>query len=119
MKHFCRRNGGWPTAISFMDENLLPNEAYVRELGKLRQEDQEFGLRKLSYLCFGDLRSMSRFSMEELLELGVDSIWVGVESSFADVISSDHKIEKRACQDVKSAFRTMEQHGIGITASAV
>jgi haloalkane dehalogenase len=119
MKHFCRRNGGRATATSLMDENLLPNEAYVRELGNLIQRDPEFDLRKLSYFCFGDLRSISRFSMEELLELGVDSIWVGVESSFNDVITSDHKIEKRACDDVKSTFRAMEQHGIGITASMV
>ena len=119
MKHFCRRNGGRATAVSLLDENLLLNEGYVRKLGKLIQEDQEFGLRKLSYFSFGDLRAMSRFSMEELLELGVDSIWVGMESSFNDVITSDHKIEKRACDDVKSAFRAMEQHGIGITASMV
>jgi haloalkane dehalogenase len=103
MKHFCRRNGGRATATSLMDENLLPNEGYVRELGNLIQRDSEFGLRKLSYFCFGDLRSMSRFSMEELLELGVDSIWVGVESSFNDVITSDHKIEKRACNTASAS----------------
>jgi haloalkane dehalogenase len=119
MKHNCRRNGGRATSTSIMDEDLLLNEDYVRELGKLIQEDEEFGLRKLSYFCFGDLNSITQYSMEELLELGVDSIWAGVESSFDDVITSEHKIEKRSCDDVRATFRGMEQYGLGITASMV
>lgn len=119
MKHNCRRNGGQASVALLLDEDLLINPDYMRTLGKLIQEDEEFGLRKLSYFCFGDLRSLSEFSMEELLELGVDSIWVGVESSLDDVITSDHKIEKRTCVDVKSTFETMEKHGIAATASMV
>ncbi len=119
MKHNCRRNGGRATSTSLMDEDLLLNEDYVRELGKFIQEDKEFGLRKLSYFCFGDLRSITKYSMEELLELGVDTIWAGVESSIDDVITSEHKIEKRTCDDIKSTFRGMEEYGIGITASMV
>ena len=119
LKHNCRRNGGRATATTIMDEDLLLNPDYVRALGKLIQEDKEFGLRKLSYFCFGALRSITQYSMEELLELGVDSIWVGVESSIDDVITSEHKIEKRSCDDVKSTFDGMEHYGIGITASMV
>jgi len=119
MKHNCRRNGGRATSTSIMDEDLLLNEDYVRELGRLIQEDKEFGLRKMSYFCFGDLHSITHYSMEELLELGVDSVWAGVESSFDDVITSEHKIEKRSCDDVKATFRGMEQYGVGITASMV
>ncbi|NQU07551.1 MAG: radical SAM protein [Candidatus Abyssubacteria bacterium] len=119
MKHNCRRNGGRATSTSLLDEDLLLNPDYVRELGKFIQEDKEFGLRKLSYFCFGDLRSMTQYSMEELLEFGVDTVWIGVESSIDDVITSEHKIEKRACDDVKSTFSAMEQYGIGTTASMV
>ena len=119
MKHNCRRNGGRATSTAMMDEDLLLNPDYVRQLGKLIQEDKEFGLRKLSYFCFGDLRSMTQYSMEELLECGLDTIWIGVESSLNDVITSEHNIEKRACDDIKSTFRGMEEYGIGITASMV
>ena len=119
MKHNCRRNGGRATSSTLMDEDLLLNPDYMRELGRLIQEDKEFGLSKMSYFCFGDMRSITDFSMEELLELGLDSIWVGVESSIEDVITSEHKIEKRKCDDVKSTFGAMEQYGIGITASMV
>ncbi|RJP19692.1 MAG: radical SAM protein [Candidatus Abyssobacteria bacterium SURF_5] len=119
LKHYCRRNGGEATTVSLMDEDLLLNQDYVRKLGKLIQEDKEFGLRKLSYFCFGDLRSITSYSMEELLECGVDSIWAGVESSINDVVTSEHKIEKRTCDDIKSTFHAMEQYGIGITASMV
>ncbi len=119
MKHNCRRNGGRATSTSFMDENLLLNREYVTELGKLIQNDKEFGLRKMGYFCFADLRSITSYSMEELLEMGVDTIWAGVESSLDDVITSEHKIEKRTCDDVRATFRAMEQYGIGITASMV
>lgn len=119
MKHNCRRNGGRATSTSIMDEDLLLNHDYVRELGKYIQEDKEFGLRKMSYFCFGDLRSITSYSMEELLELGVDSIWAGVESSIEDVITSEHNIEKRTCDDVRATFQAMAQYGIGTTASMV
>lgn len=119
MKHHVRRNGGRATTVTLMDEDLLLNPKYVRELGKLIQEDTEFGLRKLSYFCFGDLRSMTQYSMEELLELGVDNVWVGVESSLDEVITSEHHIEKRTCDDVKATLDGMAQYGIGATASTV
>lgn len=119
LKHYCRRNGGQATTVSLLDEDLLLNADYVRALGKLIQEDREFGLRKLSYFCFSDLRSLTHFSMEELLEMGVDSVWVGVESSFNDVITSEHKIEKRSCDDIRSTFDAMAEYGIGTTASMV
>ncbi len=119
MKHNCRRNGGRATVTALFDEDLLMNPDYVHELGKLIREDKEFGLSKLGYFCFGDLRSMTQYSMEELLENGVDTIWIGVESSLDDVITSAHNIEKRSCDDIKSTFRGMEEYGIGITASLV
>jgi radical SAM superfamily enzyme YgiQ (UPF0313 family) len=119
MKHNCRRNGGRATSTALMDEDLLMNRKYVHQLGKLIQEDKEFGLSKLSYFCFGDLRSMTKYSMEELLENGVDTVWIGVESSLDDVITSEHQIAKRSCDDIKSTFRGLEEYGIGITASMV
>jgi haloalkane dehalogenase len=119
MKHNCRRNGGLATSTALMDEDLLMNPDYVHRLGKLIQADKEFGLRKLSYFCFSDLRSMTKYSMEELLENGVDTVWIGVESSFDEVITSEHKIVKRTCDDIKSTFRGLEEYGIGITASLV
>jgi len=51
IKHNCRRNGGRATSTTLLDEDLLLNPDYVRALGKLIQEDKEFGLRKLSYFC--------------------------------------------------------------------
>ncbi len=119
LKHFCRRNGGEPTVVSLLDEDLLLNPDYVHQLGKLIQEDKEFGLRKLGYFCFGDLRSITQYSMEELLECGVDSIWAGVESSINDVVTSEHNIQKRTCDDIKSLFHAMDEYGVGITASMV
>jgi radical SAM superfamily enzyme YgiQ (UPF0313 family) len=119
LKHYCLRNGGRPTSLGLMDENFLMNTDYVRRLGKLIQEDTDYGLRKLSYFCFGDLRSLELYSMEELLELGVDIVWVGIESSIEDVVTSEHRIEKRSCSDIRGIIQAMEQCGIGITASMV
>lgn len=112
MKHNCYRNGGNATISGIFDEDFLIDADYIRTLGKLIQQDKEYGLRKMAYFGFSSLRSMTQYSFEELLECGLAAVWIGVESSFDEVITSGHAIDKRACDDIKSTFDALHQYGI-------
>ncbi|MBI5116040.1 hypothetical protein HZA56_06165 [Candidatus Poribacteria bacterium] len=119
MKHNCYRNNGNTTICSIYDEDFLIDANYVRTLGKLIQEDKEYGLRKMGYFAFSSLRSMTQYSFEELLECGLAVVWIGVESSLDEVITSEHAIAKRGCDDIKTTFDALHQYGIVTTGSFV
>jgi haloalkane dehalogenase len=112
MKHNCYRNSGNATITGVFDEDFLIDTDYIRTLGKLIREDEEYGLRKLGYFAFSSLRSMTQYSFEELLECGLAAVWIGVESSLDEVITSEHGIEKRACDDIKATFDALHEYGI-------
>jgi haloalkane dehalogenase len=112
MKHNCYRNGGNATISGIFDEDFLIDPNYIRTLGKLIQTDKQYGLRKLGYFAFSSLRSMTQYSFEELLECGLAAVWIGVESSLDEVITSAHRIKKRACDDIGAAFEALHQYGI-------
>ena len=107
-------------AFTIFDEDLFTDVRYVRELGELIRADEEMlphgGIR---YFAFGSLRSLSQFSFEELVANGLSTVWIGVESTNDDVVTSEHAIAKRACDDVHGFIRGLQDHGIGVTASTI
>jgi len=82
--------------FTVFDEDLFTDVEYVRELGKLIRSDKELlpygGIR---YFAFGSLRSLSQFSIEELVA------------------------NERACDDVHAFIRSLREHGVGVTASTI
>ncbi|MGA1870108.1 MAG: B12-binding domain-containing radical SAM protein [bacterium] len=117
LKYTRRRSGNQPCCAYIQHDNFLQDIKFVHQLGRLIQKDKEFGLRNLSYFCYADARSLSKYTMEELLELGIEHIWIGVESNFNEVITSEYRLRKRACDDLQSIFRDLETFGIACTAS--
>jgi haloalkane dehalogenase len=107
-------------AFSIFDEDLFTDVEYVRELGRLIRSDAELvphgGIR---YFAFGSLRSLSQFSIEELVANGLSTVWIGVDSTFDDVVTSEHGIAKRACDDVHAYIHALQEHGVGVTASTI
>jgi len=106
--------------FTLFDEDLFTDVEYVRELGRLIRSDKELlpygGIR---YFAFGSLRSLSQFSFEELVANGLSTVWIGVESTIDDVITSEHGIAKRKCDDVHAYIHSLQDHGIGVTASTI
>jgi haloalkane dehalogenase len=106
--------------FTIFDEDLFTDAEYVRELGRLIRSDDELvphgGIR---YFAFGSLRSLSQFTMEELVANGLSTVWIGVESTFDDVVTSEHAIAKRSCDDVHGFIRDLQDHGVGVTASTI
>jgi pimeloyl-ACP methyl ester carboxylesterase/radical SAM superfamily enzyme YgiQ (UPF0313 family) len=99
------------------DEDFLLDKEYVMRLGELIRE--EGLLRHVNFFCFASIKSISQFTPEELALCGIGSVWVGVESKFEDVITSDHNIAKRAGRDVSEVFKDFQRYGISTVASTI
>ena len=78
------RHGRHHPAIGFLilDENFLMNRALVDELRLLNREQLLRGT-QYQLFVFSDARVLADYTVEELLETGVDSVWVGLESRTA------------------------------------
>ncbi len=121
MRERVLQSGGSAGGLfTIFDEDLFVDVEYVRELGRLIRSDEEMlpygGIR---YFAFGSLRSLSQFSFEELVANGLSTVWIGVESSFDDVVTSEHAVAKRACENVHAFIHGLHEHGIGVTASTI
>ncbi|MFO7557827.1 MAG: radical SAM protein [Desulfobacterales bacterium] len=99
------------------DEDMFLNREYVLELGRLLRSDRTtWGVR---YMTFGSMRSVSKFTAEELRDCGVGSIWIGVESFMCGENLTDDKYAKRQGENIKEMFKDLHRHGIWITGSMV
>ena len=76
-----RRHGRHHEHLSFLvyDENFLHHRELVDQFRRLNREQLLRGTQYLLFI-FSDATILSEYSHEELLELGADTIWVGVES---------------------------------------
>lgn len=101
------------------DEDFYLDKPYVEELGKHLAADEEAGLGKVNYFSFGSMRSLAQYTPEEMLTYGSQAIWIGVESSLEDVITSHHSLTKRSGNDIKRTFDELHEHGIMTTASMI
>ncbi len=92
-------------SVNIYGENFLDYEKDVRKLGRLIREDANFGLKKLNYFTFGSVNAICRFDPEELLLSGLDTVWIGVESLYAN-------LDKLNGYDVNKVFQSMDEIGI-------
>ncbi|MCM8823693.1 MAG: hypothetical protein NC822_03350 [Candidatus Omnitrophica bacterium] len=111
MKMIMRNN---PQLDSFIiyDEDFLKYEKKARRLGELICNDKEFGLRRLNYYCFGSNRSIAQYDFEELVLMGIQILFVGVESFYPDMLVSKNIEEKRSGRDIRETIRQLHKHGI-------
>ena len=69
--------------IAVYDEDWLKYTDEVREVGRMIQEDTEFGLRKISWFALSSNESLNQYDLDELPLLGFRGTFIGVESKFA------------------------------------
>jgi radical SAM superfamily enzyme YgiQ (UPF0313 family) len=112
-EHAASRGGRAP-ALSFIlfDENLLSDEPLARELLRLNREQLSRGTLYLPFL-FSDASSIRRYTARELLEMGVDALWVGMES--ADRV----RFEKNEGVDFRALVRELQENGIKVFVSFI
>ena len=100
--------------ISFMvyDENMLLNFPFVEEFRKLNREQ---ALARTQYLLFGfaDATVLSTYSPEDLLEIGIDTLWVGIESP-----STAH-LDKLSGVDLRATIDNLAASGIKVIGSLI
>ncbi|UCD85495.1 MAG: radical SAM protein, partial [Deltaproteobacteria bacterium] len=117
MKNYQRRLRTKDIMVILFDEDFFLNPEYVRELGRLiRSSRDTWGIR---YFTFTSMRSISQFEPEELRECGVGSVWIGVESSYSEVVENEHGYAKRAGKEMREVFEGLQRYGIQTVASMI
>ena len=102
-----------PNTLQFvlLEEDSFQNVEYIRELGRLLREDTEFGLGYYNFYCLASNRSMSQWTFEDMALTGCSTVFVGVESKFAQ----DHGYEKKEGLCHKDMFDGLHRVGIATT----
>ncbi len=91
-----------------LDENFLGDESRVYELIDLMEKHR----RPFSFDMFGTLESMSRYTPRDLARLGVQFLWVGIESK-------QPLYKKTIGHDARSLFAEARRYGISMLASSI
>lgn len=119
MKNYWRTNP-FTSTVNVYDENYLDYDERVNALGEMIRNDDEFGLEHLNYFTFGSISAVVKYTPEELLLNGVDTLWVGVESLFTNLkkakkngviqIWGDKTV--KGITDASQVFRSLHDAGI-------
>lgn len=97
--------------VGLIEEDSFADIEYMQEFGKLLREDSEFGLGRYNFYCLSAVRSMSQWSFEDMMLTGAASVFVGVESKFAQ----SHGYEKTEGLSYQEIFKGLHNVGIGTT----
>ncbi len=93
-----------------MDENFLKSQQRAQDLLDLCQERRRF----FNFEVFSSAETVAAFGIENLVRLGVNFLWVGVESS-----SEQGNYVKNRGIDAKAMIRELRDHGISVLASGI
>ncbi len=100
--------------LSFLvyDENFLTQRDFADEFRRCNREQHLRGPQYQLFI-FSDANVISGYSVEELLELGVDTLWVGVESPSLD------RYDKARDVDLRALIDQLGRAGIKVFASLI
>jgi len=91
-----------------IDEDFLLNKKRAMEF---RECVMRSG-RKLSIFAFSSIKALSQYTVEEILEMGIDGFWIGYEGTRSNYA----KQQGRPVADILTEFR---EHGITILTSMI
>jgi len=94
--------------IVILDEDFLLNKRRALEFRDCVRE----GGKPLSIFVFASVRAISQFTVTQILEMGIDGLWIGYEgtrSGFA----------KQSGRPVDELFKELRAHGISVLASMI
>jgi len=93
-----------------MDENFLKDRTRAVELLQLQEQNERF----FTLQVFSSAEAVTALSVEQLVRLGVEFIWLGVESS-----TSQGNFEKNAGIDPNALTKELRDYGIHVLASGI
>jgi radical SAM superfamily enzyme YgiQ (UPF0313 family) len=88
--------------IGIIDEDFLADQTRIREMLPLNAAEIE---KPILFSCLTSLKSISQYTTDELLRMGLAGAWVGIESRFSNY-------PKLANVDVKAAIGELKRVGI-------
>jgi len=95
-------------SFTVIDEDFLLNQARAREFRDLVVKSGK----PLSIFAFASIKALSQYRVEELLEMGIDGVWIGYEGTR----SGYAKQQGRPADEI---FRELREHGITVLASMI
>ncbi len=95
-------------AILIIDEDFLLDRRRALEF----RECVVRGGRPLSIFCFGSVKALSQYTVTEILEMGIDGVWVGYEGTRSGYA-------KQSGRPIGELFREFREHGITLLASMI
>ena len=97
------------TSITFVDEDFLLQKELVTELSKYLSTRKK---KPFTFSCFSSAKAISMYTPEELVRLGITTIWIGVESKHAH-------FDKLKGNDIHKLFSSLQNVGINILGSFI
>lgn len=102
-----RRHPGLDHTI--LDEDFLLNH---RRASEYLEECRRHGEPPFSAFCFASVKALSRYTCAELLEMGIDGVWVGYEGKASGYAKHDGR-------DIDELIRELQAHGITVLTSMI
>ena len=95
-------------AYTILDEDFLLNRKRARAfLEQCRKKKAMF-----STFCFASVKAISQYTYEELLEMGIDGVWIGYEGK-------ESGYAKQEGDDIDQKIRELQDHGITVLTSMI
>jgi haloalkane dehalogenase len=95
-------------SLIILDEDFLLNRKRAMEF---RDCVVRAG-KPLSIFCFASVRAISQYAVNEILEMGIDGLWIGYEGTRSGYA-------KQQGRPVEEIFREFREHGITVLASMI
>jgi hypothetical protein len=106
MERFQKKHGR--IAYTVLDEDFLLNKKRAGLfLEQCRKKKAMF-----STFCFASVKALSQYTYEELLEMGIDGVWIGYEGK-------ECSYAKQEGDDIDQKIRELQDHGITVLASMI
>ena len=109
IKRVHKTLGNAKLPIGIIEEDFLQQKKRAQEYLDCVMIDRED---PVPISCFASARSISQWDPEDLVRMGIESLWIGVESREAPYV-------KLKGLDVKKIFDTLHSHGINTLASLI
>ncbi len=94
--------------IVILDEDFLLNRKRAMEL----RDCVIAGGEALSIFCFASIKALSMYTITELLEMGIDGVWIGYEGTRSGYA-------KQQGRPADELMRELRDHGISVLASMI
>lgn len=108
MEDRAKETGDELSGFILIDEDFFLQEKRAREFLECVREDRK----PLSIMGFGSVRGLSKFTADEIAEMGFDILWTGFEGKEADF----NKLNGRSLPELYSSLRS---RGVAILSSMI